>query len=102
MFTLDQHRRANALIAARDPALLIVVATLQQLPVERGQIGRLRHGYPVIPSKVPGLAFHAAFLVALCRSAELTVLPPYDWNFHDLSKTAKQLTLSCFFCTLLT
>ena len=62
---LDQHRRADALLAPRDGARLIRLAGGQELRIQLLQVARLRHRHPVVPPEPPDLALHPALLVRL-------------------------------------
>src|SRR5689334_11482410 len=85
MLTFDHHRSSHRLVASRDQPVFVVLASDQELPVEISDIGRLRHGYPVVAPEVSGFPFNAALFVRLGRCTKLRFEAPVRTESHEAS-----------------
>src|SRR5262249_13782625 len=76
VFAFREHGGADQHRFSHDLPLLILLTASQQLLIELIEVTRARNRNPVIPSKISGFPFYAAFLVALTRSAKLARITP--------------------------
>src|ERR1051326_6843828 len=76
MLLLDQQCCADTLISPSDTALLVASAVVTQTTIQFRQVDSLRHGHPVVSSKVASFAFNSTLLMPFIWCAELAVESP--------------------------
>src|ERR1035438_3235522 len=76
MFALDGQAGTNGPLAPRHEPTFVLLARLQELPVERVHVLRFRHGHPMVPPKIPDLSLNAALFMGLGRRAKLRLKSP--------------------------
>jgi len=68
VFSFDKHSFTGRLRGFPDDLLFILLGKSRQQRIEFLPTANVRYGYQMVPAEVPSFSFHAAFLVALCRS----------------------------------
>src|SRR5579884_4220758 len=76
MLLFNSHRGSYILFPSCQVAAFILAAGSFQKLIQFCQAAGLGHRRPVIPSKIPDLAFLASFLIPASRRAELRLKAP--------------------------